>query len=948
MNGQATENPRVPPWAWIALVLILLFDVWYRCHTIGPTIKNRLGLTLYPTVVGEAEPLDCDEAAYAYIGRRLVRGDVLYRDLTENKPPGGYWLYALAVAIGGAEEATIRLLPIPFALATIALAWWIALRLAGPIAAILAAFVCAIMSTDPYLYGNGAQLEQFINLFSVASLALMVRALPRSEARGTIAAAGAFVGLACLVRQVSFTHLVVYAIALLVRRPSDGADRSLVARLGDLAALAGGCAAVGALAAAVLVARGAGEEAFEDIIRYGGALAIDTPPAPQAPPLWMRWVTGNVDPRSGEPPWPFGQTDWLVWWGAGSWPLWLAAAVGVPVLLVGRSSDAARRLLAAWTLSAWVQVALPRLFWAHYYLLPVPSVAVSVAAILVDAARRTREARRLGRVVGGAIALALAVAVLGTVVIQVRDYLLVPAQRLAVQYKGGGQWIAQRTLGRSIGRRAAAVWDHPRIFIWGAASPLFIYGNLDGASKHFFADPLLLAFAGRDHPLIRPRTEQILADLEARPPELIFLYDHPFPDLAQFVHRHGYRRSRLGPLPPGGPGSDMRGLWVEPSHFEPFENFSTLPGRSPSADRSAEPRAPPASLAPTIHPAHLKGLPGLPPDVVKAIERAVRAKMKAGGIPGMAVAVVADGQFCWTSGFGLADVENGTPATAETVFRFASITKPITAVAVLQLAEQGRLDLDAPIQQYVKSFPVKRWMVTPRMLLGHLGGVRHYRGDEVESTWHYNSVLHTLTIFRDDPLLYEPGTRFEYSTYGYNLLGAAVVEASGMRYSDYVREHIFRPAGMAHARADDVRAIIPRRARGYVRSQSGELRNSALIDPSNRLPGAGLCGTAADLARFAVALQSGVLLRPETVQMMCQSQTTLDDTPTGYGLGFSLSEHEGHREVLHVGAMPGVSALLYLRPDDHSAVALLSNLEKQAAALLDLAREIADALPREL
>ena len=118
--------------------------------------------------VGESEPLDCDEAAYAYIGHRVLRGDVLYRDLTENKPPLGYWIYTLAVAIGGYDELAIRIMPIPFVLATIAVVWWIALRLGGPGSACLAAGLIVLLSTDPYLFGNGSNLEHFINFFAVA------------------------------------------------------------------------------------------------------------------------------------------------------------------------------------------------------------------------------------------------------------------------------------------------------------------------------------------------------------------------------------------------------------------------------------------------------------------------------------------------------------------------------------------------------------------------------------------------------------------------------------------------------------------------------------------------------------------------------------------------------------------------------------------------------------
>ena len=177
-------NPRTPivpspAWSKVVLLLILALDVWWRCHTIGPTVRDTLGFAPWPVVTGEAEPLDCDEAAYGYIGRKLAHGSVMYRDVSENKPPLGYWLYTLAVAIGGANELTIRLMPIPCVLATIVLVWWLGLRLRGPVAGCLAAFLYGLLSTDPYLYGNGANMEHFINFFAVGSLAAMVRAFTR-------------------------------------------------------------------------------------------------------------------------------------------------------------------------------------------------------------------------------------------------------------------------------------------------------------------------------------------------------------------------------------------------------------------------------------------------------------------------------------------------------------------------------------------------------------------------------------------------------------------------------------------------------------------------------------------------------------------------------------------------------------------------------------------------
>lgn len=546
---------RIPAWAILVLLTILVFDVWLRCHTIGPTIRDRLGVDLWPVTGAEAEPLDCDEAVYAYTGRKIVHGSVMYRDLTEPKPPGGYWLYALAVAFGGANELTVRVTPIPIVLATIVLVWWIALRLGGPFAACLAALIYSVASTDPFLFGNGANLEHPINLFSTASLALMIAGWDGTK-RGRILAAGACLGIACLFKQVAFTHGLVYAAALCLRR------RPLEVKLRDLVALALGFALVWGIAFLVLFLQGAGAAAFEDIVRYSSAMAADTPAEANAPSRWVRWFTGNADPQ-GELPWPFGKTNYLVWWGTGTWPLWLAAIPATAALGLPRTSTPGRRLVAAWTLSAWIQVALPGLFWQHYYLLPLPGIAIASATYLADLAGsiRTKPSRRLV-LIPWASAFILALG--ATAFLQVRDYLMVPPEALTVRYKGGGQWVALRALGRDLGRRAKG-WESTHIYVWGWQSPLYVYSGLDGVSRHFFSDPLLKAYAMTGHPLTTPRVARIMADLKEHPPELIFCGDPPFPALKQFLLER-YFPSRVVPTTPDG-----RGLWVEKDHYGPFE-----------------------------------------------------------------------------------------------------------------------------------------------------------------------------------------------------------------------------------------------------------------------------------------------------------------------------------------------------------------------------------------
>ena len=562
MAGAPPKRP-IPRWAWSGLLVVLVFDVWWRGHTFGPTVLERTGLRLWPVVSGSTEPLDCDEAAYGYIGRRLDDGAILYRDLLENKPPVGYWLYEFAVKVGGADELTIRLLPIPLVLATIALIWWIALRAAGPAAGCLAALTFAILSTDPFLFGNGANLEHAQDLAGAAALAAMIRALASDSTRTRriwLAAVGVALGIACGIKPVEAAFVPVALGAILLRRGGGDARSGVGSKLVDLSAFASGFGLVAGAIVGWIAWRGVGSEAYDAIIRYASALVTDTPPPPNAPASGLRLLVGNSDPRNGALPWPFGATDWLVWWGAGSWPLWVAS---VPAIGWGlASARAPRRLIAAWTFAAWVAVALPGQYWQHYYLLPTPGVALLVAIAAADLVSRARADRKAGRFAANGLralaATGFVAAVAATAGLQVRDYLLVPATELTIRYKGGRQWVRLREIGLDLARRSKSWPDEPGLFVWGWQSPLYFYSGLDSPTRHFFANELLKAYASEPHPLIAPWVAEIRRDLEADPPRLIFVGDRPFPALAEFL-RDRYRLSNAVPEAPV--------LWVEREGF---------------------------------------------------------------------------------------------------------------------------------------------------------------------------------------------------------------------------------------------------------------------------------------------------------------------------------------------------------------------------------------------
>lgn len=330
----------------------------------------------------------------------------------------------------------------------------------------------------------------------------------------------------------------------------------------------------------------------------------------------------------------------------------------------------------------------------------------------------------------------------------------------------------------------------------------------------------------------------------------------------------------------------------------------------------------------------------LPPAIVVKVETAVSKLMSAQSVPALSLAVVTDHQLAYSNGFGFADLENYVPAKSSSVYRLGSISKSITALAVMQVAAASKIDLDAPVQQYCPAFPEKRWPVTARQLLGHLGGVRHYQGDEISSARHYENWVEGLNIFKDDPLLHEPGTKYSYTTYGFNVLGCAVEGASGETFPDYIRKHIFAPAAMDRIQLDDVHHIIHNRVRGYQKAENGAILNCDLADTSYKIPGGGLSSTVEDLAKFAIAMQNGSLVSEKARNEMWTRQKTRDGEETTYGLGWQLGKRGGLKEVGHGGGQQGTTTYLYMLPEKRLAVVLMTNLEG-VQGLRDLAAEIA-------
>ncbi|MBI3869488.1 MAG: beta-lactamase family protein [Verrucomicrobia bacterium] len=309
------------------------------------------------------------------------------------------------------------------------------------------------------------------------------------------------------------------------------------------------------------------------------------------------------------------------------------------------------------------------------------------------------------------------------------------------------------------------------------------------------------------------------------------------------------------------------------------------------------------------------------------VRTAIEKYMAAKKITGASVAIAKDDKLDFAQGFGYADLENDVVYQSETVNRLASVSKTITAVAVMQLVEAGKIDLDADIRAYVPEFPDKGEQITARHILKHTSGIRHYKPDELENYTRLASVVDGLRRFTADPLLHKPGEKFTYSTYAFSLLARAVETTSGLTFKDYLDQKVFEPAGMKASGLEDLRAIVKHRTRGYRRRTDGSVGNSDFSDISYKWAGGGMVSTSPDLCRFGIALLRGKLMAPSTLAQMWTVQKLNDGTALPQSLGWAVESYNGKAVAMHGGAQPMSRTFLLIVPSDNLVMAILTNYE---------------------
>ncbi|HET6892451.1 MAG TPA: serine hydrolase domain-containing protein [Pyrinomonadaceae bacterium] len=319
-------------------------------------------------------------------------------------------------------------------------------------------------------------------------------------------------------------------------------------------------------------------------------------------------------------------------------------------------------------------------------------------------------------------------------------------------------------------------------------------------------------------------------------------------------------------------------------------------------------------------------------ELIAALRKKLDDEAAADRFSGAAL-VAKNGKPVFAQAYGLADREKKTPNSLKTRFRLGSMNKMFTAVATLQLVQSGKLELKAPFGKYLTDYPNKdvASKVTIEQLLTHTGGTGDIFGPEfAKRRLELKTLQDYVSLYGSRALQFEPGSRWQYSNYGFLLLGVLIEKLSGQSYYDYVRDHIYKPAGMTGSASEPEEQTVADRSIGYTRFGGGALKPNTDTLPYRGTSAGGGYSTVEDLVRFATALQAHKLLNAQYTEMLTTGKV---DTPGGgkYAFGFSDDVINGARCFGHGGGAPGMNGELSICSSGY-VIAVLANMDPPAAS----------------
>ena len=317
--------------------------------------------------------------------------------------------------------------------------------------------------------------------------------------------------------------------------------------------------------------------------------------------------------------------------------------------------------------------------------------------------------------------------------------------------------------------------------------------------------------------------------------------------------------------------------------------------------------------------------PAIGTDHLEAIEAYIAERYPDEGA-GVSVLITVNGVTQLTINRGMANLEWDMPNSPDVAYRLGSISKPITAVALLVMAEQRLIDIDAPIGDYIPDLPPQMARVTIAELMSHTSGLGdHVFNEEILPFIRSGmTVPDVIEMQRDVPLNFEPGTQYEYVNFNYTLLGYLIEVVSGMSYSDYMETQVFAANDMPYSANDDRREIVPHRAQNYT-VENDVFLHAENVDMSHVGAAGQLLGSPTDLAHWFDLLMADELIGAADRERAWTVVQPSNGEPGGYGLGFNVSTRNDRTFIWHTGLTPGAHGAVGVYPDDKMVIVVLGN-----------------------
>lgn len=318
------------------------------------------------------------------------------------------------------------------------------------------------------------------------------------------------------------------------------------------------------------------------------------------------------------------------------------------------------------------------------------------------------------------------------------------------------------------------------------------------------------------------------------------------------------------------------------------------------------------------------------PDQVKirTAKKLAKKFLRKHKITGMSISVSKHRHIIWSEGFGFSSKKPKIKVKPDTtIFRIASVSKSITGLALAKMFEDKTIDLDSSIYKYVPDYPKQNYDITVRQLGGNLAGIRHFKDNNEFALNKKMSITEGLNLFKNDSLLFKPGTQFNYSSLGYVLLSEVMQKASNTPFVSFVNDSIFKPLHMQNSMMDLSDTDIPNRTQFY---KSSVLKKRVLASPvanEFKVGGGGFLSTSEDILKFGNEIIFPKIVSKKTLSEITTSQRLSSGNKTGYGIGFSVeTSKKGTPKYYHTGGGVGASSILLIYPEEELVITVLTNL----------------------